>query len=93
MKEELAKEFSRLLREELPNNDFKKLVKLEKQRILKKDNPNICHSHDFCDANAIMLTALETVIGRMPVVSVLEPEDMQLMHVAWREAQTNLFYS
>ena len=27
-------------------------------------NPDICHSHDFCDANVFMATTINTELGR-----------------------------
>lgn len=88
MKEELAKEFSRLLREVLTKNEFSKLVQLEKNSKEK----TICHSHDFCDPNAVMLEAFENVHKREADVSMAS-EDIGTMCEAWWEAQTNLFYS
>ena len=49
---------------------------------------NICHSHDYCDANMAMWEAFEDVVGREPVDG--EPDDT-LWVDAWNVAQERGF--
>lgn len=50
----VAKAFADLLREELGDEQFEEM----RQRNVEESSPNICHSHDFCDANMVMIDAL-----------------------------------
>lgn len=50
----LAKEFVTILRGWLTPAEFR----LMRLRNRNETNPNVCHSHDFCDANMAMLEAL-----------------------------------
>lgn len=44
----------------------------------------ICHSHDHCDANMLMLDAIESVMGEMDMGS---PEHTSLWNAAWDKAK------
>lgn len=89
--EKLAREFSRLLSEELPEEDLEKLVELTEARNMSGIDTDICHSHDFCDANMVMVEAYENIVG--PWLNVLpDSKDMDLINEAWWMAQSNLFY-
>jgi hypothetical protein len=46
--------FARLLRESLTTAQFAEVIR----RNAVETNPNICHSHDFCDANMVMADAM-----------------------------------
>lgn len=48
-------------------------------------NPNVCHSHDFCDANMPMSEAFEDVTGREPDPS--SDADARLWDAAWAQAR------
>jgi len=52
----VAKKFSQLLLVEIGKA---KLAKAVKRNRAQKD-PNVCHTHDFCDANVVMHHALGT---------------------------------
>ena len=49
----LANEFSKVMRDWLSDEEMAKVL----ERNAKEDNPGVCHSHDFCDANMAMLEA------------------------------------
>jgi hypothetical protein len=53
--EQLATEFVDELRDQLTPAEFAEVRK----RNAAETNPLICHSHDFCDANMVMLDAIE----------------------------------
>jgi hypothetical protein len=50
----LATRFSRLLREELGTEAMRQVV----ERNRSEKNPDVCHSHDFCDPNMTMHDAI-----------------------------------
>ena len=60
----LAAEFARRLRRDLGLRKLAVVVK----RNAAETNPSVCHSHDFCDANEVMRTALEA-LGLDPVAT------------------------
>lgn len=45
-------------------------------------NTNVCHSHDFCDANMVMHGSFITVLDRDPT-----QDDQYLIDSAWNEAK------
>jgi hypothetical protein len=51
----LAREFSRVLRATLDAHEVAEVI--ARNRI--ETSPSVCHSHDFCDANMVMLAAFE----------------------------------
>jgi len=54
--DQLAREFSRILRDRLTPKQLSHVVALNRSEI----NPSICHSHDVCDPNQAMIDALES---------------------------------
>ncbi len=54
-KEALARAFVRILREQLTAEQFAEVVTLNGIKL----NPDVCHSHDFCDANMVMDAAFK----------------------------------
>ena len=44
-------------------------------------DPLICHTHDFCDANQVMLDAFEAVLGYEP--DIQSETDMAIFDAAW----------
>jgi hypothetical protein len=87
----LSKAFSRVLRDWLTVEQMVAVV----QRNRAQDNPNVCHSHDFCDANMAMDEAFTKVVGREcegedPETGE-EPEDFELWNAAWSLAKRNEF--
>ena len=55
--EALAKEFARVLRSWLNDDQWESMLRLNK----KGRSPLICHSHDFCDANMAMDEAFKNL--------------------------------
>lgn len=80
---ELANMFSELLRAALSGN-LEEVV----HRNRAETNPNICHSHDFCDANQVMLDAYVEVYGNEPD---MRSDDVEVMGYAWDEAKLREF--
>ena len=66
------------------------------ERNRREPDPNICHTHDFCDANMVMFEAFEAVLGRPPgfitdgTGSALEEADIELADKAWNLAMSLL---
>lgn len=52
---QLAATFSCLLEEETSGEQFADMIR----RNAVETDPSICHSHDLCDANQVMLDAME----------------------------------
>lgn len=80
----LAKEFSRLLKEEIGEDRFSDLV--AENEILKDEVA--CVSHEYCDANMVMLEAYESIHKLESHVI----NDMEEMSAAWDLAKENDFY-
>lgn len=76
---ELAKEFAKTLQNWL-GNDLKKVVARNKRTGL----PDVCASHDFCDANMAMYEAFMTAFGRE---LSFESGDEELVNAAWDAAK------
>jgi hypothetical protein len=51
---DVGTKFAELVRECLSGSDYSEMCRLN----AAEDNPNICHSHDFCDANVLMAEAM-----------------------------------
>ena len=77
--EKLSIQFSEDLLTDIGYANLKKAVELNHW---DKDK-NICHTHDFCDSNMIMLGAFESVFNREPTTDA----DSFLMDQAWTEAK------
>lgn len=52
-------------------------------------NPNICHSHDHCDANEIMNQAFRIVLGRNADTQI--KSDVAMWTAAWDHAKREGF--
>jgi hypothetical protein len=83
--EKLAFEFAKELKNELG------LLGLEtvNARNSKEASGSICHTHDFCDANEVMLHAFKVTYERE---AVLSSGDSRLIDAAWTLAKANKFY-
>jgi len=75
----LARVFLRGLRKEIG------AAKFRKARVLNADetNPMVCHSHDFCDANMVMLAAFESEGLDIPETD----EDERAWGLVWDRAK------
>jgi hypothetical protein len=58
----IAMRFVQVLRNWLKPKEWLEMC----ERNAVQDNPGICHSHDFCDANMAMCEAFESVVGKTP---------------------------
>jgi hypothetical protein len=81
----LALQFSRELREALTATQMKIVL----ERNAAEEHPDICHSHDFLDANMIMASAFEKVHGHF--VDPTIEGDCEKWNAAWKEAKANQF--
>ena len=88
---ELAREFGSLLQEELTSAQFREAIYLNKVEAVL----GVCHSHDFCDANMVMLAAFEKIMGKQP--SFLDGEEdaaeLELWNDAWAIAKAADFFA
>ncbi len=78
---QVADVFSYLLRRRLGPTVMANVVLRNAQETSK----NVCHSHDFCDANQIMSEAFWTVLRRSPDTAD-EDHDVPLWNAAWEKA-------
>lgn len=76
----IAREFATLLIEDLGKDTMLKVVNLNRS----ESDQQVCHSHDFCDANVLM----ETAFGGIAT----DEDDCQLWGKAWDIAQKNEFW-
>lgn len=89
---ELASTFSAMLREEL-GADLAEVIRRNRDEI----DPNVCHSHDFVDANMTMLEAVRSLLrentGTLTAERgvVLVEEYSQIADAAWVLARQHHF--
>lgn len=81
--ERIARTFTEYLVDDIGRADFAKAVLLN----LMEENPDICHSQDFCDASMSMRRAYAAVTGMDNVV--LTHEQTCLWNRAWSIAKAN----
>ena len=74
---DIALAFDRLLRCALTSDQYHTVLALN----LIETNPNVCHSHDYCDANVVMAEAFEEWTGSEPRAG--SEEDTALLTTAW----------
>lgn len=81
---ELAAKFSARLCDVLTSEELDKVLELN----AVETNPNICHSHDFCDPNQVMLDVFD-------ICSIeYDPQDdkqRELIDLAWTIAKDDDF--
>tara|TARA_R110002126_G_scaffold257592_1_gene400640 strand:+ start:184 stop:495 length:312 start_codon:yes stop_codon:yes gene_type:complete len=76
----LAEKFTELLRATLTPSEFAEMADAN----ANETNPGICHSHDYCDANQIMLDAFEAT-------EMVNDYSHTLWSDAWTYAREELF--
>jgi hypothetical protein len=76
----LAEKFAEMLKQEL-GRDFRKM---QKQNASRHQDPKVCASHNWCDANMTMYAAFQEVTGRDTCHS---DEDLELWNKAWDYAK------
>ena len=59
--DQIVRKFDQLLRRELGDN-YQTVVELN------KTSGQVCHAHDYCDANEVMLQAFTQVMGYEPEI-------------------------
>lgn len=69
--------FESLLWQQLGEENYREVA----ERNRRETDPIICHTHDFCDANQVMMDAFEKALGREP--DIQSPTDMQVFDAAW----------
>lgn len=82
----LAREFSEEIKEALTVQQFREVL----DRNAAEDNPGVCHTHDFMDANMPMSDAFERVVGHE--VDGNNDEDVSLWNAAWDIAKAAKFF-
>lgn len=100
--EELARAFSIKLKEELGVTKVEEIVNANELENLNNpgDASSICHSHDACDANQIMLDAFQKIYSRPPFFIIdnkdiseeLRDQDTKIIDDAWTMASVKKFY-
>lgn len=82
---ELSHEFSRVLREWLTDDEMAQVI----ERNAEVDDPRVCASHDFCDANMAMYEAFERVMGHP--IDTRKKADVAMWDKAWNMAKASDF--
>jgi hypothetical protein len=54
----------------------------------RENDPRICHTHDFCDANQVMIYAFNAVLGYDP--DIQSEADMAIFDAAWSVGRERL---
>lgn len=90
--EKIARDFSELLQKEIGKHNLKKVVDLNRA----EEDPKICHSHDFCDANMVMGKAMQKNGYKefldKPLEDQVTQEELKVWNEAWETAKKNEFY-
>lgn len=77
----MARAFVLGLQQAIGLDDMAQVIQLNKM----ETDPNICHSHDLCDANMVMAEAQIQVLGFAP--DVQSESQTQLWNAAWSSAK------
>lgn len=80
----LSGTFVNMLKAEISADDFEKMKELNKAETDKR----ICHSHDFTDANAVMLSAFEKCFAETEF-DFDDESHIELFNAAWSLAKNN----
>jgi len=83
----LALAFQRELNAELEPAQILEIIQLN----AAETNPNVCHSHDFCDANEVMLAAWEAETGEPCEYDANCERTAATMNEAWSLAKAAEF--
>lgn len=81
----LAHEFSRILRDWLTEEEIEQVI----ERNAEVDDPAVCASHDFCDANMAMYEAFENIMGHP--IDPQKKADASVWDKAWNMAKASDF--
>lgn len=88
LKVKLAKVFGSEVQAALSRAEFREMTDANKA---EPDDSDVCHTHDYCDANELMISAFKTVEGRNPVSA--SPRDAELINDAWAIAKAADFFA
>jgi hypothetical protein len=85
----IARAFGAGIQAALTPAQFRELLDLD------ADDSGICHSHDFCDANMVMLAAFTETMGHEPAFLTEEhaETDLNLWNDAWEIAIAANFFA
>ncbi|NSZ73899.1 hypothetical protein G6L74_09115 [Agrobacterium tumefaciens] len=85
----LAREFGSKVQEELSRADFHAVLELN------RNDSAACHTHDFCDANMLMLDAFKVTFEREPafLTNPDDAADLVLWNDAWQIAKAAEFFA
>lgn len=84
--EEIAAEFSKIVREWIGTINLEKVITKNKTAEYK----NACAIHDYCDANMAMLEAFENQTGME--LNLDDPIHQAMVNEAWEIARIKDFY-
>ncbi len=86
---DLAAEFCRQLRKQLSTFELREAIALN----AAEQDPQICHTHDFTDANEVMAEAYSTAVGAMPhmLADAAGQKALRLINSAWALAKAKQF--
>ncbi len=73
---DLAAAFDQLLREHMEADDYAAAIDANRA----DGDPNVCHTHEYTDANECMIAAFVTVYGRP---STMDDADTKAINAAW----------
>jgi hypothetical protein len=92
VKDQIAREFSQLLTKNIGIANTREAVKRNEWESYR----NCCASHDFCDANMVMLEAFRKLgfkdCTELPYDSPEQLDSIKLWNEAWDMARENKFY-
>lgn len=81
--DELATEFARQLQQALEPWEWAEVLR---RNATPEYDEGICASHDFCDANTVMLVAFEDLHKRPMVMDGGDSPEEQIDHALWSAA-------
>lgn len=86
--EQLARKFSDKIAMTHTSEECELIIKRNRE----EDDPHICHSHDFCDANELMMMAYCEVYAITEDEFDMTPETISRINEAWAIAKTYNFW-
>jgi hypothetical protein len=86
LNEQMTAELARAFFDELDSSLSHRDILAICERNARETNPNICHSHDFCDANEAMADAWAKCEG-FPEFDLQNDEHRALWSAAWNECK------
>ncbi|MER9524025.1 hypothetical protein NKI96_10615 [Mesorhizobium sp. M0292] len=88
----LAREFGSMMQAELSPRQFRAMCDANKA---EPEDSGICHSHDYVDANMVMLAAFQETFGREPFFlnNPKDTIDLEVWNDAWAIAKAADFFA